>query len=81
MSTADDTPESPAELASARARFERGDFLGAKEAIQQILSTHPEPPVETAARDLLARMAPDPRALLVGGLALATLIAVTAIYV
>jgi hypothetical protein len=71
----------PTELASALALFERGDFRGARAEASAIVALHPRPEVETAARALLARIAPDPWALRFGLLALALLALVVGLYV
>jgi hypothetical protein len=75
------TETPPAALAGATARFERGDFLGARLEIQRVLAAHPDPEVEAAGRALLARMAPDPWAARFGVLVLVILALVTGLYV
>jgi hypothetical protein len=70
----------PPELLPALARFERGDFQGAAAAATALLASQPGPEVETAARALLARLAPDPWALRLGLLALTLLAIVAAIF-
>jgi hypothetical protein len=69
------------ELRSALARFERGDFLGTRRAIQEILAAHPGPEVAEAARRLAARLEADPWGVGAGLFALALLALVTGIYV
>jgi hypothetical protein len=74
-------PPTPAALVEAVARFERGDFLGARLEIERQLSLHPPPEVEAAARALLARLASDPWAARFGVLVLVLLALVTGLYV
>jgi hypothetical protein len=64
----------PPELAPAVARFDRGDFRGARAELRALLAGAPTPEVQSAARDLASRMAPDPWALR-AGLASAALLA------
>jgi hypothetical protein len=70
----------PPELLPALARFERGDFRGAAADAAALLAAQPGPEVESAARTLLARVAPDPWALRLGLLALTLLAMVAAIF-
>jgi hypothetical protein len=69
------------ELAEASALFERGDFRAARAHLTALLAGNPSPEVETAARALLSRMAPDPWALRIGLLALALIGLVIGLYV
>jgi hypothetical protein len=73
----------PAALAGATARFERGDFLGARLEVERLLAEQPqpEPELKAAARALLDRMAPDPWAARFGVLVLVVLALVTGLYV
>jgi hypothetical protein len=76
------TDAPPPELADALARFERGDFAGARtEAERRALNSDSDPEVAAAARALLLRLAPDPWALRFGLLVLAALALVTGLYV
>jgi hypothetical protein len=72
-------PPPPPALLPALARFERGDFRGAT-ALARALLADADPEVQGAARDLLARMAPDPWALRLGLLALALLAIVAVVF-
>ena len=73
-------PPPPAAVLPALAMFERGDWAGAT-ARARVLAADPDPAVQAAAQDLLARMAPDPWAFRVGLLALTLLAIVTGVYV
>jgi hypothetical protein len=75
--------ELPSALAAAQARFDRGDFQGARRALQALLASSPPPNDDdaAAARALLARMAPDPWAARFGVLVLAVLALVIGLYV
>ncbi len=76
------TEAAPPELAEAIARFDRGDFAGARaEARRRVADPSVTPAVAEAARALLARLAPDPWALPIGILVLAVLALVTGVYV
>jgi hypothetical protein len=72
-------PAPPAEVLPALALFERGDFRAASAAVAPLLA-HPIPEVQSAARALLARMAPDPWAVRLGLLAVTLLALVAAIF-
>jgi hypothetical protein len=74
-------PPPPPAAAEATARFERGDFLGARLEVQRLLAAPRDPEVEAAARALIARMAPDPWAARFGVLVLVVLALVTGLYV
>lgn len=67
-------------MAAALASFERGDWVAATAEARRLLAD-PDPQVQTAARDLMARMAPDPWAIRVGLLALALLVIVAVTYI
>jgi hypothetical protein len=71
----------PPALAPALARFERGDFLGARRQAERLLAERPAPDVEAAARALLASLAPDRWAVRFGLLVLVALALVTGLYV
>ncbi len=70
----------PDEVLRALARFERGDFLGARTDLDALLATNPSAAVADAARDILGRMTPDPWALRIGLGALALLILLSLAY-
>jgi hypothetical protein len=70
----------PPVLADAVARFDRGDFLGARQAAERHRDD-PSPEVQAAARALLARLSPDPWALRFGLLVLIVLALVAGLYV
>jgi hypothetical protein len=53
-------PPPPPELVPAESAFARGDFRAARALTDQLLSAHPSPEIEAAARALQARMAVDP---------------------
>jgi hypothetical protein len=76
-----DAASPPPELAGPTALFDRGDFRGARAQLDALLTSRPTPEVESAARALLARLAPDPWALRFGLLALALLALVVGLYV
>jgi hypothetical protein len=73
-------PPPPAALLPALGRFERGDIVGATTETRALLAD-PDPEVQEAARDLLARMGPDPWALRFGLLALGLLVLLVLVYV
>jgi hypothetical protein len=73
-------PPPPSAVLPALEQFQRGDFRAATATLEALLATRPEPEVETAARALLARMAPDPWALRFGLLALALLAIVATVF-
>jgi hypothetical protein len=68
-------------MATVTSLFERGDFLGTRQAVRAILAGNPPPEVDAAARELEARVRTDPWAFGMGLLALALLALVTGIYV
>jgi hypothetical protein len=67
-------------MPDANARFDRGDFVGARQAAERALATGTAEE-QAAARALLGRLAPDPWALRFGLLALAVLALITGLYV
>ena len=72
-------PPPPAALLPALASFERGDLVAAAAQARPMLeSTDAE--VQAAARDLLARMAPDPWAICFGMMAAVLLLILVVIY-
>jgi hypothetical protein len=73
-------PPPPPELLPALAQFERGDWVAAT-ALVRPLAASADTVVQSAARALLARMAPDPWAIRVGLLTLALLVIVAATYI
>jgi len=74
------TDAPPPELADALARFERGDFAGARAEAQR-RAGESDAGVAAAARALLLRLAPDPWAVRFGLLVLAALALVSGLYV
>ena len=73
-------PPPPEALLPALALFERGDWVAATREGRR-LATDPDPAIQSAARDLLVRMAPDPWAIRVGLLTLALLIVIALSYI
>jgi hypothetical protein len=73
-------PPPPEAVLPALASFERGDWVAATAEGRRLLSD-PDPLVQTAARDLLARMAPDPWAIRAGLLSLALLAIIAITYI
>jgi hypothetical protein len=73
-------PPPPAALLPALASFERGDLVAAGQQAR-LLVENPDPDIQSAARELLARMAPDPWAVRFGLLALALLVLLAVVYV
>jgi hypothetical protein len=77
----DPPPPPPPELMPALARFERGDFRGARQELEALLARKPAPETASAGRELLARLAPDPWAVHLGLGTLVLLLLVAIVYV
>jgi hypothetical protein len=75
------TAPDPPELAPARALLDRGDYRGALALLRPLAKAPPSPEIERAANALLAQLAPDPRALVVGLGAVALLLGMVIHYV
>jgi len=73
-------PPPPEALLPALASFERGDWVAATAEARRLLSD-PDPQLQTAARDLLGRMAPDPWAIRAGLLSLVLLVIIAITYI
>lgn len=74
-------PPPPPELVPAHTAFERGDFRSATSLARAVLAASPPKELEAAARELLARMAPDAWAIRLGIAALALLALVAGLYI
>lgn len=73
-------PPPPEPVLPALAHFEHGDWVSAGIEARH-LQSDADPQVQAAARELLARMAPDPWAIRVGLLALALLVILGVVYI
>jgi hypothetical protein len=71
----------PPELVPAQTAFERGDFRAARHLSDQLLSSHPSPQLESAARALQSRMAIDPWAFRIALISAALLFVIVGAYV
>ena len=74
-------PAPPPELVPAETAFQRGDFRSARQLTDQLLTAHPSPEVEAAARSLQSRLSIDPWAFRIALIAAALLTVIIGAYV